>query len=48
MKARPVRLVGRSYKDCAVEDATHVVLNIPGPTGILTLPVIIKGRREGT
>ena len=48
MKARPVRLVGRSYKDCAVEDATHVTLNIPGPTGILTLPVIIKGRREGT
>lgn len=49
MKAKPVRLVyGEGYKDCSVEDATHVTLKIPGPTGILTLPVMLKGRREGT
>lgn len=49
MKAKPVRLVfGVGYKQCAVEDATHVTLNIPGPTGKLTLPVILRGKREGT
>ena len=49
MKAKPVRLVyGEGYQDCSVEDATHVTLNIPGPTGILSLPVMLKGRREGT
>jgi hypothetical protein len=47
--AKPVRLVhGQGYQPCAVEEATHVTLNIPGPSGRLTLPVIIKGTREGT
>ena len=27
---------------------THVKLNIPGPTGVLYLPVMLKGAREGT
>jgi hypothetical protein len=49
MKAKPVKLVyGEGYKDCLIEEATHVTLNIPGPAGKLTLPVIIKGKREGT
>lgn len=49
MKAKPVRLVsGDGYKQCPVEEATHVTLNIPGPTGKLTLPVILRGKREGT
>jgi len=47
--AKPVRLVcGDGYQPCAVEEATHVTLNIPGPSGRLTLPVIIKGSREGS
>jgi hypothetical protein len=49
MKAAPVRLVrGEGYIPCAVEEATHVTINIPGPNGKLTLPFILKGKREGT
>lgn len=49
MKAKPVRIVpGTGYVQCSIEDATHVTLNIPGPTGELTLPVIQKGTRDGT
>lgn len=49
MKAQPARLIyGHGYAPCAVSEATHVTLNIPGPTGGLTLPIILKGQREGT
>ena len=48
MLAKPVRLVGGRYVLCAVEEATHVTLQIPGPTGRITLPVILKGARAGT
>ena len=49
MRAKPVKLIyGEGYIDCQKEDATHITLNIPGPTGILTLPIITKGKREGT
>lgn len=41
MKAKPVRLEhGRGYVECAPEDATHLTVRIPGPTGLLTLPVV--------
>lgn len=49
MKAKPVKLVrGEGYIACDKNDATHLTINIPGPTGMLTLPVITKGRRDGT
>ena len=49
MKALPVKLIyGKGYKPCAIEEATHVTLNLPGPTGLLTLPVILSGTRAGT
>ena len=49
MKAKPVKLIyGEGYVSCPVDEATHVTLNIPGPTGRLTLPVIQRGTREGT
>lgn len=49
MKALPVKLIyGQGYEPCSVEDATHVTLNMPGPTGLLTLPVIRSGTRDGT
>ena len=48
MKALPVRLIyGVGYEPCGVDEATHVTLIIPGPTGKLTLPVILKGQRVG-
>lgn len=49
MKAQPVKLIyGQGYEPCAIEEATHVTLNIPGPTGLLTLPVLLSGTRAGT
>lgn len=49
MKARPVRLIyGQGYEPCSADEATHITLNIPGPTGVLTLPVIQRGTRAGT
>ncbi|WP_139222868.1 DUF6527 family protein [Paracidovorax wautersii] len=48
MKALPVRLQGGCYVSCAAAEATHLTLNIPGPTGRLTLPVICQGTRDGT
>lgn len=49
MKAKPVKLIyGEGYVDVPVEEATHLTLNFPGPTGLLTLPVIRSGTRSGT
>jgi hypothetical protein len=49
MKALPVKLVPvAGYVHCAADEATHVTLNIPGPSGVLTLPVILRGSRDGT
>lgn len=49
MKAQPVKIVqGQGYVACDISEATHVTLNIPGPTGELTLPVIRRGTRDGT
>ncbi len=49
MKAKPVKLVkGAGYVECSKEEATHVMMKLPGPTGLLTLPVITSGSRKGT
>lgn len=49
MKALPCEIIpGSGYVPCSVEKATHITLNIPGPTGRLTLPIILNGKREGT
>jgi len=49
MKAKPKKLVhGQGYIDCSVEEATHIELNIPGPSGQRHIPVILRGKREGT
>lgn len=48
MLALPVRIANGKYEPCLPDEATHVTLNIPGPTKRLTLPVIIKGTRNGT
>lgn len=49
MKAKPVKLVpGTGYVGCPVEEATHVTINLPGPVGLLTLPFLLRGTREGT
>jgi hypothetical protein len=49
VKAQPVKLIyGQGYEPCTAEEATHVTIRVPGPTGLLTLPVILSGKREGT
>ena len=49
MKAVPVRLTpSDGYEQCSIDEATHVTMRIPGPTGLLTLPVIRNGTRAGT
>lgn len=49
MKALPVKIAeSHGYQSCSIEECTHVTLNIPGPTGRLTLPVIRSGTRDGT
>lgn len=49
MKAKPVKLIlGEGYVECPKEDATHITLNVPGPSGERPLPVITSGKREGT
>lgn len=48
-KAVPVKFItGNGYVRCSIPEATHLTMHIPGPTGVLTLPVITKGLREGT
>jgi hypothetical protein len=47
-KAQPVRIVaGEGYVPCSVEDAKHLTVRFPGPVGLLTLPVILHGSRDG-
>jgi len=49
MKAKPVKLVpGDGYFECSKEEATHITIKISGPTGVLTLPVILKGSRANS
>lgn len=47
-KAHPMRLDAGHYVESSISEATHIRLNIPGPTGLLTLPIITKGSRAGT
>ena len=49
MKAKPVKLIyGEGYFPVPINEATHVTLNFPGPVGLLTLPVMLSGTRDGT
>lgn len=49
MKARPCKLVsGQGYVSCPKDEATHITLNMPGPVGLITLPVIQSGSRKDT
>lgn len=53
MKAHPLRehynnLKRDGYETCKPEKATHIRIDIPGPTPQLTLPIIRNGTRAGT
>lgn len=48
MKAKPMRSTGKGLFPCSVEEATHVMMEKPGPLPNITLPIILKGSRAGT
>lgn len=48
MKAKPLKILVGRYVPCPVEEATHVKIHFPGPSGELVLPVIRHGTRDGT
>lgn len=48
MKAQPLRQTSNGYESCAAADATHVMLNMPGPIQTRIIPVIQRGTRQGT
>lgn len=48
MKALPVVNIAGEYVESTIAAATHITLNIPGPSGRITLPIMLKGTREGT
>jgi len=50
VKAKPVRVAeGTGYVECGCQEATHITMRLPGPTGLLTLPVLQgSATRAGT
>ena len=48
MKAIPMIVKEGDLVECSVEESTHLKINIPGPSGMLVLPVIRSGTRDET
>lgn len=50
MKAKPIRLIPSppGYCQCSPEEATHVILYMPGPIPDRVIPVQLRGTRAGT
>ena len=48
MKALPLAFVATELVQVEPAQATHLRIWLPGPVGLLTLPVQIKGTRAGT
>jgi len=48
MKAKPQLKTEKGFRDCSIEEATHVQLHMPGPYPNRFIPVQLKGTRAGT
>lgn len=48
MKAQPLRSIPSGYEPCSPQEATHLLLHLPGPLPNRILPVITGGCRSGT
>ena len=48
MKAKPLKQTPTGYVECDAREATHVMLNMPGPIPTRIIPVMINGMRRGT
>lgn len=48
MKAKPYKQIHGIYEECLPEEATDVLLRLPGPISRRMIPVQTKGARAGT
>lgn len=48
MKSKSIRIENGQEIEWEPENATHLKLHLPGPAGVISLPVIVRGTREGT
>lgn len=48
MKAQPITFENGTVIPVEPARATHIKIQLPGPSGTMCLPVMIKGTREGT
>lgn len=48
MKAQPVRHTDTGSEHCTPEEATHLIIKLPGPQEWVSIPVQIHGTRAGT
>jgi len=48
MKAVPIRVINDVHRVCAPNEATHIILHMPGPIPDRIIPVILHGTRSGT
>lgn len=47
-KAKPLKVTDIGFESCAPQEATHLMLHLPGPLPNRILPVMTGGRRKGT
>ena len=48
MKAKPLKQISTGYEECTKEETTHLQFNVPGPFPNRIIPVIQKGKRDGS
>lgn len=44
MKAQPLKITDKGYTNCEAFEATHLMLNLPGPLTIRILPTSLKNQ----
>ena len=48
MRARPYKMDKGRLEPCLIDEATHVMLHLPGPLPNRLIPVQTRGKRHGT
>jgi hypothetical protein len=48
MKAKPIIFDNNAYVQVEPARATHLKIKLPGPSGEMFIPIMLKGSREGT
>ena len=42
MKARPTKNIGGHFVSCPAKEATHLIIHLPGPSGVMIIPIGTK------